>query len=64
MLSVFQSSFTSNSFRIRSCVDPKDFFRIQSRILLKVSDPTESGSTTLILSVAEVRYQYVLSYFH
>ncbi len=43
--SVFQSSFTSNSFRIR----------IHIRILLKVSDPTRSGSlsgsTTLLSTV-------------
>jgi hypothetical protein len=31
-LPVFQRSFTLNSFRIRSCSDPEDFFRI--RILL------------------------------
>jgi len=42
MLSVFQSSFTLNSFRIRSCPDPdlEWFFRI--RILLKIFYPTGS----------------------
>ncbi len=40
-LSVFQSSFTSNSFRIRN-----EFFRI--RILHKFSDPTRSRSTTVV----------------
>ncbi len=35
----------SNSFRIRSCLDP------DRRIRLKVSDPTGSGFTTLISSL-------------
>jgi hypothetical protein len=39
ILSVFQSSSTSYSFRIRSCPDPDLFFRIRIRILLEVSDP-------------------------
>jgi hypothetical protein len=49
ILSVFQSSFVSNSFRIRSCPGPELFFSI--RTLLKVSDPTGSGSPTLYLTV-------------
>ncbi len=46
---VFQSSFTSNSFLIRSCTNLKWFFRIHIwiRILLKVSDRTGSVSSTL-----------------
>ncbi len=42
-------SFISNSFRIQSCPIQNDFFRIRIRIriLIKVSDPTGSGSTTL-----------------
>jgi hypothetical protein len=37
----FHSSFTSNSFRIRSSPnsDQEDFFRIRIWILLKVVDP-------------------------
>jgi hypothetical protein len=50
ILSVFQKSFTSNSSRIQSCPDPECFsrIRIQIQILLKVSNPTGSGSTKLV----------------
>jgi hypothetical protein len=46
ILSVFQKSFTSNSFRIRSCLDqdPKCFFPY----LYPDLDPTGSESTTLV----------------
>ncbi len=44
----FRGSFTSNSFWSWSCSDPELFF-LRIRILLKVSYPTGSGSTTLLI---------------
>ncbi len=57
-------SFTSNSFRIRTCQDPKCFFwiRIRNRIQLKVSDKTGSGSTSYNTAVKGLGHHINISF--